>query len=162
MRLQLQRIAADNDSTVGALYIDCKPECFIVEDEYRSKKVFGETRIGSGSAEIILRKEGGHHERYLKKFPGFHVGMLCITNQPNWKLSLNGLDFQYILIHIGNDDDDTAGCLLTNSTVRHPNHGKGQGTESTAAYEALYKKVVPELLKGNKVFIDIYDEGQMF
>ena len=46
--------------------------------------------------------------KYLNKFgPDFHKGMLCVTNAPDWKLENNGLTFQYILIHIGNKDDES-------------------------------------------------------
>lgn len=169
LRVQLQRYMSNTETTIGGFYIECESECFILEDEYRSKKKWGDTRIPSGSYEIKLRCEGGHYERYLKKYSDVHKtpehGMLCITNADNWKLINKGLEFQYILIHVGNDDGDTAGCLLTGKSANHTNHFKGKSarvTDSTNSYKQLYKKLSEVLLAGKRVFIDVYDEGQMF
>ena len=169
LRVQLQRYASNKEVTIGGFYIDCKGECFTLEDEFRSVKKWGDTRIPSGSYEIKLRCEGGHYERYLKKYPDVHkdrrYGMLCITNADNWKLINKGLEFQFILIHILNSDDGTAGCVGTGSSANHPNIFKGKSAriqESTRAYKKLYPKMAEPLLNGDKVFIDVYDEGQMF
>lgn len=169
MRVQHQRIAKNNEVTIGVFFVDCNSECFILEDEYRSVKKYADTRIPSGSFEIKLRCEGSHYERYRQKYPDVHKtdkhGMLCITNADDWKLKANGLEFQYILIHIGNDDDDTAGCLLTGSSAKHPALYPGKSAtiaESTKAYKQIYPKIAEKILAGEKVFIDIYDEGQLF
>ena len=59
----------------------------------------------AGTYKIELRKEGGggFHNKYKKKYGSLHKGMLHVTNVPN---------FEYILIHTGNSDEHTAGCLL--------------------------------------------------
>lgn len=140
MKLEVKRYNSQDDFTQGLLFIDGKFECYTIEDEQRTLKVWGETAIPNGVYQIKLRTEGRFHQNYAKKFALFHKGMLHVTNVPG---------FEYILIHIGNDDDDTAGCLLV---------GRGAGydslIESTIAYESLYKKVVHELMKGNMVFIE--------
>ena len=64
--------------------------------------------------------------------------MLCIYNAPDWKLINNGLEFQYILIHIGNDDDDTAGCLLCGLDSYSNKNLIGN---STKAYKLIYNKI---------------------
>jgi len=152
METTLQRYAKNDDSSLGLFFIDCDFECYILEDEYRTQKVMGETRIPAGRYQIKLRKEGGFHQRYAKKFPDLHVGMLHITNIPN---------FKYVLIHIGNDDDDTAGCLLTGNTANNPNVENGFIGNSTNAYKALYKKLIKPLLAGEELWINIKDEGQI-
>ena len=134
MHLILKRIASGPEATIGILseVMDNgfhRPMCFTLEDEYRTRKVFGETRIPAGTYDLKYRTVGGHHERYAKKFPAIHEGMLWLQDVPN---------FKYILIHIGNDDDDTAGCLLTGDTADLQNYTIGR---STAAYKRLYKQI---------------------
>lgn len=77
--------------------------CYTLEDEYQALKVKGETRIPAGVYEIKFRKKGGLHAKYNKKYPDIHRGMLHITDVPN---------FEHILIHTGNTDEHTAGCLI--------------------------------------------------
>ena len=69
--------------------------------------------------------------------------MLWLQNVPN---------FKDILIHIGNTEKDTSGCILIGKTV---DEVKGTLGQSTVAYTELYKIVEAELSKGNKVFIEI-------
>jgi len=105
--------------------------------------VWGETRIPEGTYKIGLRTEGGHHARYSNKFPNMHLGMLHVLDVPN---------FEYILIHIGNTDDDTAGCLLVGEEVR-----KGAILKSTVAYQKMYIKVARAIERGEPVTITYKD-----
>lgn len=153
MNLTVQRYNSSTESTLGMLFIDCRFECYTLEDEYRTVKLKGETRIPSGKYKVELRKEGGFHNRYLQKFGHtFHKGMLWVRNVPN---------FEYILIHIGNDDADTAGCLLVGNTANNNNLGKGFIGGSTDAYKKFYPLVADALMKGEDVWIEYKDEGQM-
>ena len=145
MKLTLTRYSGGKDSTLGLLHVDGFFQCYILEDEERTVKIFGETRIPEGTYDLELRLYGGHHDRYLKNFPDFHVGMIQIMNVPN---------FRDILIHIGNRDTDTAGCLLTGDTVNNNQIGEGYVGQSKDAYIRLYKKVV-KVLKNNPVKIEI-------
>ena len=152
MKLLTQRFLKAEDFTIGKLFIDYHDalppifECYTLEDEFRSEKVMHETRIPAGTYEIKLRTFGGHHEKYKVKFPDFHIGMLWIIDVPN---------FKDILLHIGNSDEDTSGCLLLGKSA---DLVKGWISQSTQAYVDLYKKVSAELVKGNKVFIEVKDE----
>lgn len=129
MKLLLERIASNGDSTIGVLYLDGKFFCFACEDEYRVTKVKGRTRIPAGTYKIRLRTEGGLTQKYLAKFPALHRGML-------WLQDVTG--FQWIYIHIGNKHEDTEGCILV---------GRGVNSEgmflysSTDAYLDLYRTV---------------------
>lgn len=149
MKLTLQRFSGNNESTLGLLFIDGKFSCFILEDEYRAVKVKGETRIPAGTYKVLLRKEGGHHISYSKKFPTIHKGMLHLQDVPN---------FQYILIHIGNTDIDTDGCLIVGDSAMQNVTQRGSLAGSTSAYERVYPKIAGELEKGNVVTIEIFDE----
>lgn len=145
MELLLQRTTESKEWTQGKLYIDGVYECHTLEDQHQKKKVMHETRIPAGRYEIKLRTEGGHDERYAQKFPTIHKGMLWLQDVPN---------FTWILIHIGNVDDDSSGCVLVGRTA---NPITGKIFESTIAYKALYRKVIKAFDKNEKVFITIKD-----
>jgi hypothetical protein len=155
MELEVKRFADDGDTTMGILYIDGVFECFTIEDEeQKGNKIKGETRVPNGTYDVKLRDEGGYTQKYAKKYPDMHEGMLCIHNKPNWKLENNGKSFQYILIHTGNTDEHTMGCLLVNDSVS----GKTfTGGSSVDAYKDLYPKVTKELLDGCEVTITYTD-----
>ena len=140
MELKVDRYNSAKDWTQGLFFIDNEFECHTLEDEERAVKVWGDTRIPDGRYKVELRTEGRFHNRYKKKFP-FHKGMLHVTNVPN---------FKYILIHIGNDTDDTAGCLLVGSKA---NAHKGYIEQSTKAYTSMYKKIITAFEKGKEVWI---------
>ena len=148
MKIKVYRFSSDTDSTLSAIHIDGKFECYGLEDEFRTTKVWGETRIPKGTYKIGLRKEGGHHSRYSNKFPSFHKGMLHVLDVPN---------FKYILIHIGNTDDDTAGCLLLGNYCNNNKLEAGRLTHSTLAYCAFYKKVLKALEDFQDVSIEYID-----
>ena len=151
MKIEVLRYSSGKRDTLGLFRIDCQFYCYTLEDEYRTKKEYGETRIPRGTYEIKLRSEGGFHNRYLKKFgPEFHKGMLELQDVP---------DFTYVLIHIGNDDDDTAGCLLIGNTVNNNliESKRGFIGDSTSAYREIYPIISKELLNGKQVFIRIRD-----
>jgi hypothetical protein len=144
MEIEILRYNSESDYTDGLLFINCKFQVHTLEDEYRSVKVYGETRIPDGRYEIELRNVGGFHKRYLKKFGAdFHKGMLWVKDVPN---------FEYVLIHIGNDDQDTAGCLLV-GMINNANE-KGFIGESTYAYKKIYPQIRDAILNGEKVYIN--------
>jgi hypothetical protein len=152
MVVDLIRYNSNEDYTDGIIFIDGVFECYTIEDEKRSVKVWGETRIPNGIYNIDLRKEGSFHKRYTKKFPELHKGMLCVHNADNWKVVNNGMEFQYILIHIGNTDKNTAGCLLVGNTA---NANKGFIGDSTGAYKALYEIISDALICGEDVILNV-------
>ncbi|GAF05837.1 DUF5675 family protein [Saccharicrinis fermentans] len=149
MDLTVLRYSSGVESTLGLLYIDQKFACYTLEDEHREKKVYGETRIPAGRYKVILRTVGSHHKRYKQKFQEFHKGMLHITNVPN---------FTNILIHIGNTDDDTAGCLLVGESSYSNVNQPGRINSSTIAYKRIYPIIVNAIGKGDEVWINYLDE----
>lgn len=153
MILELKRFHDDGDTTGGLLFIDGVFECFVVEDQEQTVKKWGETRIPNGTFDVSLRASGGFHNRYKEKF-GQKNGMLCVHNSPDWKIKVGDTVFQYVLIHIGNTDDETAGCLLTNEAF---NSRTMRGSGSTNAYLKLYPKVEKALLNGEEVKIIVSD-----
>jgi hypothetical protein len=157
MKVLLQRFVDDSDTTGGALFINGKFECFIVEDEEREIKKWGEMRIPNGTYDISFRKVGGFHNRYKKKFASIHKGMLQVTNTSNKadsKIVVGDIKFQYVLIHVGNSDNDTAGCLLPNETF---NSSTMRGSGSVNAYKRMYPKIATALSNNERVTLDIID-----
>jgi hypothetical protein len=151
MKLEVLRYSSQDDDTLGLLF-DVTDDrrrfmCFTLEDEYRTRKKYGETRIPAGTYEIKLRTVGGFHGRYKRRF-SFHRGMLWLQDVPN---------FQYVLIHIGNVDDDTAGCLLVGDAAVQNVTGTGRINRSAKAYERVYQKIVVPLLEGRSVHITYID-----
>ena len=140
MEIVLQRFLKNSDFTIGKM-----GEFYTLEDEFRPVKVMHETRIPAGRYEIKLRTFGGHHVKYAKKFD-FHKGMLWLQDVPG---------FKDILIHIGNTDEDTSGCILIGMKA---DLLKGTISQSTIAYSKFYTPVAKELSEGKKVFITVLDE----
>ena len=156
MKLDVLRFSSEQDSTSGLLFdVTGKRKflCYTLEDEYRTKKVMQETRIPAGEYEIKYRKEGGFNKRYTKRYPDIHRGMLHVTSVPN---------FKWILIHVGNTDEHTAGCLLLGDTQEN-NQIKTDGFigKSSQAYVRVYDYIAKALDKlGEKVTITYYDFDQ--
>lgn len=144
MHLHVKRYADNGESTLGLLYIDDSFVCYTLEDEYRTAKVRGETRIPNGTYQVKLRTEGGFHQRYKQKFRAMHRGMLHITDVPG---------FEYVLIHIGNDDDDTAGCLLLGDAVNNNRTADGFISKSTDAYRRIYPAIAQAIQNNEQVTI---------
>lgn len=158
MEIELLRYSSQKEDTLGLLFVNCEFVSYTIEDEFRTKKIYGETRIPDGEYDVVLKSEGGFHNRYLAKFgENFHKGMLCITNAPDYKLKNAGLEFQHILIHIGNRDEDTAGCILVGNTAEENITDDGNVGSSTLAYKRIYPPIRDAILKGEKVTIKVVD-----
>ena len=150
MIVKLIRFSSQEDSTLGLLYIDGAFQCFTIEDEFREEKVHGETRIPEGIYELGIRAEGGFHERYKQRFRGVHKGMIEVKDVPN---------FKYILLHIGNWEHQSEGCLLVGNSAKHNVSGSGMVLESKIAYLRVFPIIMRALQKGKKVFLNIETIG---
>ena len=153
MKLKVLRFSSQEDSTSGLLFLETDLGlnflCYTLEDEARALKIKGETRVPSGTYKIELRTEGGFHNKYKKKYGGFHKGMLHITNVPN---------FEYILIHTGNTDEHSAGCLLVGDSQENNIITKdGFIGKSTNAYKRIYPNISRAIIKNEEVTIEYID-----
>lgn len=146
MKLQVLRTQFGKDATNGMLFIDGVFECYTLEDQYQAVKVMHETCIPEGTYDIKFRKTGGFHAKYTERYKNAHYGMLHIQDVPN---------FTYILIHTGNSDEHTSGCLIVGETQQDLDISKdGFIGSSTVAYKKMYAKVAGQLLQGKKVSIE--------
>ena len=158
MDLEVIRFSSGTDSTNGILletiqqgneidgyFKQKKFLAYTLEDEQRDEKVFGETRIPEGTYKLGLRKVGGYHARYSKKFDDFHIGMLHVLDVPG---------FEYILIHCGNTDEHTAGCLLVGDSQENNQITEdGFIGKSTQAYKRIYPRIAEAIDCGEEVTI---------
>lgn len=145
MKLDVIRTQFGKDATNGMLFINGVFECYTLEDEVRDVKVHSETAIPLGEYEIKLRTEGGFHTKYTSRYGSMHKGMLWLQDVPG---------FTWILIHTGNTDQHTAGCLLLGETQQDLDKGKdGFVGGSGDAYKKAYPKIAKAILNGEKVTI---------
>ena len=150
--IEVLRYSSGVDSTLGILS-ENGPEgreflAYTLEDEFREEKVSAETRIPEGTYDVKLRTTGGFHSRYAAKFGDWHKGMLHVQDVPG---------FEYILIHTGNTDEHTMGCLLVADSSTQNITKDGFIGASVSAYKRIYPSLAQWLLDGNKLTITYID-----
>ena len=133
MELYLKRRYVGKQYTIGSLYLKGCYFCDTLEDTVRrlpslcpdtssgrtcrcAEKVYARTAIPAGTYKITME----HSPRFKRVLPLLH-------DVPH---------FQGILIHSGNDEDDSAGCILVGK-----NNIKGKVVESRATSDALNKQL---------------------
>ena len=148
MKVQLLRFCPSSESTLGQIYIDTKPECFSLEDEYREVKVKGETRIPAGTYEVKFNESiTPLTEKYRAKYAWFTYH-LEIQNVKN---------FKNVYLHVGNIDDHTEACILLGDSLTNNQYQDGFLGNSRQAFKRFYKKVGEHLRKGGCVSLQIID-----
>lgn len=125
MNITLNRIAKKSKYTIGKLYIDGEYFCDTIEDadrgltqtmtdaQIKSKKVYGQTAIPTGTYRIII----SYSNKFKRQMP----------------LLLNVPGFLGIRIHSGNTEKDTEGCLIVGK-----NKVVGKVIESKDTYNKLF------------------------
>jgi hypothetical protein len=137
VKLRLERVFLGETYTIGKLYISDKYFCDVLEDrvvdkdksgkfEGKEVKIFGESAIPYGTYDVVLNES-----------PKFKRILPRLLNVPH---------FDGILIHAGNTDKDSNGCLLVGL-----NKEKGKVINSRFYEEALVK----ELSKYKQISIEI-------
>ena len=154
MQLEVLRFSSEADSTNGLLFDITNGQrkflSYTLEDEYRKEKIMSETRVPAGTYNVTLRTEGGFYQDYTERFGSdFNKGMLWVRDVPG---------FEYILIHIGNTDDDTSGCLLVGDTQNNNQITKdGFIGSSTNNYKRIYPPIA-EVLSNNGIVSITYTD----
>ncbi|MDP1628872.1 MAG: DUF5675 family protein [Parvibaculum sp.] len=169
MHLRLDRTASDAQSTLGKLYlrdIEGAPGegetwrflCWTCEDEHRDEKVMHETRIPvppeapphRGVYRLALKPKGSSRfdAGYTKRFGEMHAGMIELRDVPG---------FTGVLIHIGNTERDTSGCILLGTQWGHDERGHYKVVSSEAAYRRVYPILRDALKAGETVTLGIRD-----
>ena len=154
MQLEVLRFSSEADSTNGLLFDITDGQrkflSYTLEDEYRKEKIMSETRVPAGTYNVTLRTEGGFYQDYTERFGSdFNKGMLWVRDVPG---------FEYILIHIGNTDDNTSGCLLVGDTQNNNQITKdGFIGSSTNNYKRIYPPIA-EVLSNNGIVSITYTD----
>jgi hypothetical protein len=146
MEVKVKRTIFSDKTSIGQFYIEGQYFCFTLEDKTRAQdepKVYGETAIPYGRYEITFRTTGSIYNEYKIRFAdiGSERGTLWIRNIPG---------FEYVLMHIGNTNADTLGCILVGTQYE-----ENKITNSTVAYKKIYPIIADALSKGEKVFITV-------
>lgn len=136
MEVKVKRIARKQLYTIGKLYVNDEYICDTIEDTDRSltnkmtsaqvlkKKVKDKTAIPTGTYQLTLKIQSPKYSKkaYFKKY--------CNAMMPR---ILNIPGFEGVLIHTGNTQLDSAGCLIVGY-----NKVVGKVVDSVKAFEKLY------------------------
>lgn len=136
MKILVERFDSGSNDTLGRVYIDGVLKCFSIEDEKRVVKVKGETRIPAGTYNVCFYDSPTHGKKAL-----------MIKDVPN---------FSYVLIHTGNTEDDTMGCLIVGKRIGTLNN-KRAVLDSKTAFKEIYAIIAPEIESGKEVTIKYMD-----
>lgn len=150
MKVVLRRRHDDGEATAGALFIDDEWMCDTLEDQYREIKKSGDTRIPAGKYKIELKPLGtSRFDASAKKNLGeYRKGMLRLVGVPG---------FSEILIHTGNTEEHTAGCILVGLGTGKDSKGHHSVKNSWTAYRKMYPPIAEAILAGERVTIEIID-----
>ncbi len=154
MRLLVERLWKKEDYTIGKLYVDGEFLCNTLEDKDRGlsntmplaeiakQKKAGITAIPTGTYNVrmdIVSPRYSGKEWYARNCNGSRMPRL--ENVPG---------FEGILIHPGNTDADTFGCILVGK-----NDVKGMVTKSKEYFLQLYKMLHAAYKRGERIEIII-------
>lgn len=152
MKLLLKRIALRPTYTIGRLLIDGERFCDTLEDRVRDTnkdgdlldegegKVYAQTAIPYGTYGITLNVQSPKYSK--RKQYDFCKGYLPrLLDVPH---------FEGILIHIGNQPEDSAGCILVGE-----NKVVGGLINSTATFTRLYECLKAAADRGEEIEIEI-------
>jgi hypothetical protein len=147
----IRYFGGDDKCTIGVLLLDQRALSFTLEDQFRTEKLKGRTRIPAGLYELELKKIGTSRFdiRGWNQAPLRYYGMIRVKDVPG---------FEEILIHPGNTDADTEGCILVGLGS---NLVAGQIMGSAPAYVKVYQPIADLLKKGEPVSILIQDKDRL-
>lgn len=147
MKLELTRTYKCENYTIGRLSVDGQYFCDTLEDAVRelpascpdtpqgrdcrcAGKVAGRTAIPAGDYRVTVAPS-----------PRFGQDMIRVLDVPH---------FRGILIHAGNTEEDTAGCILVGR-----NTAKGRLTASSVTATRLKKRVAEECARKRPVSLSV-------
>lgn len=152
MNIVIKRLYKKSDYTIGDLYINNQWFCNTLEDVDRGLKKedplsyimkykrFCNIAIPTGTYEITLDEVSSKFSR-VEKYKTIQGKLPRLQDVPG---------FEGILIHIGNTNKDTEGCILVGK-----NKLKGRVCESTTTFFNLYKILHDAHNKGEEIVLTI-------
>ena len=153
MELLLDRKYKKATYTIGKLYVNGNLVCDTIEDrdrgllqtmtlsEIKKKKVYGTTAIPRGRYQVVMNQISYKFaDRYWAK-----------PYQGKLPRLLNVPGFDGVLIHVGNSEYDSLGCVLVGD-----NKVKGKVVNSVNTFRMLMDSyLVPAAKKGEEIWITI-------
>ncbi len=133
LKLNLRRFLFEDNTTLGALYVNDVFECWTLEDVPRTVKIKGETCIPAEIYRIIV-----------KQSPHFGRLMPYLVDVKN---------FTDVMIHAGLEKSQTLGCILVGGDLDSPSLLKA-GT-SKIAFDKLFVKIQKAFDAGEDIFVSI-------
>jgi hypothetical protein len=144
MKLKLRRIFKGDKYTIGHLYINNIYFCDTLEDKVRNlpkePKVYGETAIPAGKYDIDMNTVSPKFKNrsWAKKWGGI---VPRLKNVPY---------FEGVLIHVGNNKDDTDGCVIVGD-----NQIVGGLVNSAIQFNRLMQRLVDANKRKEPITIEI-------
>lgn len=153
MNLSLTRIATNDHYTIGRLKVDGQYLMDILEpadrglssdmplNKIKRIKVHGKTAIPTGRYRIDMKTVSPRFKNraWAKQFGGILPRLLDV------------LFYSGVCMHVGNDENDTEGCLLTGY-----NKVKGRVVDSAKAFTQLMSEyLLPADKRGEEIWIEI-------
>lgn len=167
--LTVERYKSEKDWTLSEFYIKTVRRGYGVEDEFREIKVPGETRIPNGIYPLGLRQSPKFSEKFYMDAHGrlneHKIGDFTQPHDLIWVMDVP--NFQYVLWHWGNTDDDTDGCYIVGSGLADIVDKKKGGTQrgvggSRMKYTEIYPEIRALILAaqaaGHKVYVEYKDK----
>lgn len=143
--LTMDIITENTRSTVSRLHFKGHHLGITLEDGYKAKKVYGQTRIPHGLYRLQKRFHGKHFERYSRRYG--HDFTIEIMDIPS---------FTNVLFHTGNFIRDTEGCPLINTGYSLSNRdGSFFGLKSLLAYTSFYSFMDGKLSTGEDFWLNV-------
>lgn len=142
------------DWTLSNFYFDGKEKGKGVEDEKRAIKKKGETCISLGIYNFGLRFSPKFSKEYYRDDEGNlilakerktpeQIAKYHTMHEMLWVLNVK--DFEFILWHWGNTDEDTDGCYIVGSVF-----GKTKGKDGVLNSRKKYTEIYPILFRSIK------------
>ena len=142
MKLTLKRIAFKETYTIGKISIDGKYFCDTLEDKNRDLNHDGDLNdAGEGKVMHETAIPFGTYSVVVNVSPRFGRELPRLENVPH---------FDGILIHRGNTDADSSGCILVGE-----NKVKGKVINSTPYEIELVRRCKEAIARGEKITITI-------
>jgi len=157
MDIIVNRQKSAKDWTLSTFESICKTVKGVgVEDEYRSVKVHGETRIPKGTYQLTLTDSPKFSKEYYRDEEGnlilakdWNVASPETKRKYAWHhemITFNGVaNFSRVLLHWGNTDLDTEGCYIVGSVF-----GKTKGRDGVLNSRKKYTEIYPLIFRAIK------------
>ena len=141
MKLKLKRIALKSNYTIGNLYLNDQYYCDTIEDKVIDLNKNGKFDDGINKVQHQTAIPYGTFQVVVNYSPRFKRELPRLLNVPY---------FEGILIHNGNDQNNTSGCIIVGK-----NTVVGKVTNSTFYMNNLTSILKSAQDKGEKITIEI-------